>query len=279
MASIGSAPPDAGPDAAGSPDYAVLTPERVTLQYDVAGIGSRSAAALIDVTIQAAVLLVLGVLLLLVGRLVGITSESFEDPGAAFLPFAVLLALYVLALFVVLFGYYIFFEIVWNGQTPGKRVLGIRVLRENGYPLRAGDAVVRNLIRVVDGPPFAAAIGLTVMLFNSRSRRPGDFAAGTLVVREGTRRGVAGLTAGTAAPTGLATAAGDNPAGGATSPVLSPADATLLRDFLVRRERLEEGARQQLATRIADTLAARYGLQSQRAGSSTEVFLERLAGR
>jgi hypothetical protein len=62
-------------------------------------------------------------------------------------------------------------------------------------------------------------------------------------------------------------------------PLLSAADATLVRDFLVRRERLDPAARTRLAERLADTLAARYGLQARRAGASTEVFLERLAGR
>ncbi len=261
------------------PDYAVLTPERISLQYDVAGIGSRSAAALIDVTILLLVLLVLGLAFALLARLTGVTTASFEEPDAAMLPITILGALAVVAVFVVLFGYFMFFEIVWSGQTPGKRVLGIRVLRENGYPVRPGDLVVRNLIRVIDGPPFGAVVGLTVMLLNSRSRRLGDFGAGTIVVREGTRRGVAALTAPPAArrPGGPAGLPGSPGAPGV--PVLSPADATLLRDFLVRRERLDAESRGTLARRLADTLANRYGLQTQRSGSSDEVFLERLAGR
>jgi uncharacterized RDD family membrane protein YckC len=251
-------------------DYAVLTPERITLQYDVAGIGSRSAAALIDTAIQVAVLTLLTVIVVLVARLVGTSAQSLDLPDASTLGVTVMIALFVVLVFAVLFGYYILFEIIWNGQTPGKRTLGLRVLRENGYPLRAGDATVRNLVRIVDGPPFGAVVGLTVMLFNKQSRRLGDFAAGTIVVREGTRRGVAALT--TPAPAGADGAAG-------AGPLLSPADATLVRDFLVRRDRLDPGSRHRLAERLADALAARYGLQSRRAGSSTEVFLERLAER
>src|ERR671926_427029 len=128
-------------------EYSVLTPERVRLQYDIAGIGSRGAAAIVDTVIQ-------GILLFLV-------------------------ATYLLAVFVVTAGYYIFFEIVWSGQTPGKRALGVRVIRENGYPIRPVDAVIRNLVRVVDGLPSGYAIGLLVMLLNNRSKRLGDFAAGT----------------------------------------------------------------------------------------------------
>jgi uncharacterized RDD family membrane protein YckC len=251
-------------------DYAVLTPERVTLEYDVAGIGSRSAAALIDVAIQAATLFLLAILLAFFGRQVGLTTSSLERSGAAGLAFSVFAALIVLGVFAILFGYYILFEIVWNGQTPGKRALGLRVLQENGYPVRSGDAVVRNLVRVIDGPPFGAALGLTVMLFNERSRRLGDFAAGTIVVREGTRRAVSDLSAGAAQPAGSDDAA---------PVVLSPGDATLLRDFLVRREELAPEARERLAARLADSLAARYGLQARRNGSTTEVFLERLDAR
>jgi hypothetical protein len=108
------------------------------------------------------------------------------------------------------------------------------------------------------------------MLFNERSRRLGDFAAGTIVVREGTRRTMSDLSAGAAQP------AGSDDAGPV---VLSPSDATLLHDFLVRREELAPGARERLAARLADTLAARYGLQARRNGSTTEVFLERLDAR
>jgi hypothetical protein len=117
------------------------------------------------------------------------------------------------------------------------------------------------------------------MLLNSRSRRLGDFGAGTIVVREGTRRGVAALTAPHAADAQAGPPGPPGSPGAPGVPVLNPADATLLRDFLVRRERLDAESRGTLARRLADTLANRYGLQAQRSGSSDEVFLERLAGR
>ena len=82
----------------------MLTPERISLQYDVAGIGSRSAAALIDVTILLAVLLVLLLAFALLARLAGVTAASFEEPDAAMLPMIILGALAVVAVFVVLFA-------------------------------------------------------------------------------------------------------------------------------------------------------------------------------
>jgi uncharacterized RDD family membrane protein YckC len=242
--------------------YHVLTPERVGLQYDIAGVGSRSAAALIDFGCQALAWLLLGLLTMSVRFAVGVVF----GPGLAQdVANAVALALLVIGSFLVLWGYFLVFEIAWNGQTPGKRALGLRVIRENGYPIRPGDAVVRNLIRIVDGPPAMYFVGLLVMLLNARAKRPGDFAAGTVVVREGARRGLASLTVFEA------------PAAG-PGPLLAAADATLVRDFLVRRGAMDAAPRSRLAARLAAALAQRYGLQAQRAGQPDEAFLEQLVG-
>jgi len=237
-------------------DYRVLTPERVSLQYDIAGIGSRCAAALIDALIQGAVLAVVGLAL---GGM-GIVLGALANKGANLLN-AVLAALFVLAFFAVTLGYYIVFEILWSGQTPGKRITGIRVLRENGYPVRPVDAVIRNLVRLVDGLPVGYAAGVLTMLFNARAKRLGDFAAGTIVVREDTR-GVL------AAPDPVAS---DLPRG----PVLRGEDATLVRDFLVRRSSMDRDARRDLASRLARALTTRYGLGL---ATDPEAFLESLAG-
>src|SRR5260221_12522374 len=150
------------------------------------------------------------------------------------------------------------FEILWNGQTPGKRMLGIRVIRENGYPMRPIDAVIRNLVRIVDWLPSGYGIGVLTMLLNKRSKRLGDFASGTIVVREGTR-GAAILFPAVAEPGGVR---------------LSNADATLVRDFLVRRSSMHPQARAELAARLAAVLVQRYALT---ADADSEPFLERLA--
>jgi uncharacterized RDD family membrane protein YckC len=169
-------------------------------------------------------------------------------------------AVAVLALAVVTLGYFMFFEIVWSGETPGKRLLGVRVIRESGYPIRPADAVIRNLVRIVDGLPALYAAGVLTMLFNRRSKRLGDFAAGTIVVREGVRA--------LAAPSGP----GAHPA--AVPRVhLQPADATLVRDFLVRRWAMDRSARADLAQRIASAVARRYGLREE---ADPEAFLEHL---
>jgi uncharacterized RDD family membrane protein YckC len=234
-----------------SAEFSVLTPERVSLQYDIAGIGSRGAAAIVDTAIQA---VALTVLIVAVGAAMAIGGLSGDGGGRTFL----IVGLIALAVLVIADGYFMLFEILWNGQTPGKRMVGIRVIRENGYPMRPIDAVIRNLVRIVDWLPGGYGIGVLTMLLNKRSKRLGDFASGTIVVREGTR-GAAILFPGVAEPGGVR---------------LSNADATLVRDFLVRRSTMNPQARAELAARLASVLVQRYSLT---ADADIEPFLERLA--
>jgi uncharacterized RDD family membrane protein YckC len=236
-----------------SAEYSVLTPERVSLQYDIAGIGSRGAAAIVDTVIQ-----IVSVIVLAIGSFAaGVVGALFGVRGTALGVF--MFALFVLALFVVMAGYFMLFEILWNGQTPGKRLVGVRVMRENGYPIRPVDAVIRNVVRIVDWLPGMYGIGLLTMLLNKRSKRLGDFASGTIVIREGARGAAAAMI-----PT----------AGTARGYALSNSDATLVRDFLTRRVTMNTVARADLAQRLASTLATRYGLSVE---GEAEKFLEELA--
>ncbi len=219
-------------------------------------IGSRGAAAIVDTLIQSVALIV--IFFALTAGLAA--SSSFQSvgsgPGAATL----FLALFVLALFAVADGYFMLFEIVWNGQTPGKRMVGIRVIRENGYPMRPIDAVIRNLVRTVDWLPGAYGVGVLTMLLNKRAKRLGDFASGTIVVREGPRGSGPLLIASATSAESLGVR-------------LSSADATLVRDFLVRRASLDPRARADLAARLSAVLAQRYALT---VNGAPEAFLERL---
>jgi uncharacterized RDD family membrane protein YckC len=249
-----------------SADYTIVTPERVSLEYGIAGVGSRGGAVLVDTFLQAIVLLL--VTLALAGATAAassfIDSLSAGPDGTGIL----ILALWLFAALVISSGYFMVFEIVWNGQTPGKRLLGLRVIRESGYPIRPVDSVIRNLVRVVDWLPVGYGIGVLVMLLNPRARRMGDFAGGTLVVREGRQRTLS--TVASPAPTVA------SPADDACGVVLSSADATLVRDFLVRRGGMDPTARAQLARRLAAALSQRYQLPLD-ASSEPEQFLQRLA--
>src|SRR5579863_6768260 len=162
------------PDAARLFDkHTIDTPEQLQLDFAVAGIGSRFLALLIDSLIETLVVIVVAILIpvLVQGGIRGISPVWL---AAGFLVF----------FFLIYFGYYAIFEIVWNGQTPGKRIIGIRVVKDSGRPLTATETIGRNLLRIVDSLPGFYAIGILVAVLNSRNKRLGDLVAGSLVVRE-----------------------------------------------------------------------------------------------
>lgn len=159
-----------------SEQQTIETPENVAFAYDIAGIGSRFLATLVDSLIQGTIFAGL----LIVFALIELTgAASVLPPAVVTLAPLVLL----LALFLVEFGYFLLFEMITNGQTPGKQLLGLRVIKENGYPLSPLDSIIRNLVRIIDFFPVAYGVGLSVMFCNDRARRLGDFAAGTVVVK------------------------------------------------------------------------------------------------
>lgn len=198
--------------------YAVDTPENVTFAHEVAGIGNRFIAALIDSILIGGALFLLNVILV-VG--LGALGSSLPDTGLdADTPGWIegfLIAIYALVNFLIFWGYYVFFEYAWNGQTPGKRLVKIRVLRVDGNPAGLIDVVIRNLVRVVDFLPTGYGLGLLVMFFNRQSRRLGDFASGTFVVRERADVQLSGLV--------------ENPGSGTAS---ANAPATLDEQLLLR---------------------------------------------
>lgn len=179
-------------------EYTIDTPENITFGYAVAGIGSRFVGALIDT-------LLIIVLLILVNFILfaAIAAADGLPLGMAEWAEGVVIALYALLNFAVIWGYYMVFELIWHGQTPGKRSAGTRVIAIGGGPAGFLEVAIRNLVRLVDFMPFAYSVGLVTMLFNRQSRRLGDFAAGTLVVKQ---RGMIKLDelGGAAAATGLA---------------------------------------------------------------------------
>ena len=164
-------------------DYTIDTPENVSFSYDIAGIGNRFIGALIDSFIVTCLLIILNILLYAVlYRDYANVAPPLESEDIGWLEgFAI--ALLALLQFIIFWGYYTLFEFLWNGQTPGKRLVKIRVLRLDGNPVGLIEALLRNLVRPVDFLPSGYALGLVVMFSNEKSRRLGDWAAGTIVVR------------------------------------------------------------------------------------------------
>jgi uncharacterized RDD family membrane protein YckC len=166
-----------------------VTPENIEVSYELAGIGSRFIATLIDHFIQLAIIMALALGSLIFMRGAASIHAVFAGEMALWVE-----ALLILAVFCILFGYFIFFELLWAGRTPGKRLAGLRVVRDGGWPIDPYAAIVRNIVRMVDIlPPFYGA-GLLSIFFSGEYKRLGDYAAGTLVIKErapgqfGTRR-------------------------------------------------------------------------------------------
>lgn len=155
-------------------DLSIDTPENVYFNYKVAGIGSRFLAALLDTFLIFLIEFVLAIFLL--WPLSSMLERSFENASAW------TVAIMAFLIFGIFWAYYIFFESIWNGQTPGKRRVGLRVIRTDGMPIRFADSVIRNLVRTIDFLPMNYAAGVITMFVNDQSRRLGDLAAGTLVV-------------------------------------------------------------------------------------------------
>jgi uncharacterized RDD family membrane protein YckC len=237
--------------------YTVDTPENIEFGYDIAGIGSRMLAAIIDTSI----ILALQAIILLLG--------SFATDSAG-LAESVRTALATIAGFMILWGYYIAFEVIWNGQSPGKRALGLRVVRTGGRPITFTAAVIRNLVRLVDFLPFFYGIGVVVMFVDSRSRRLGDLAAGVIVVRERREITLASLTAqGDQARIDLSSAP-EIPG----ILALRAGDYQLIREFLDQRTTLGGDARKRIAQQLARGIEARLAIVVQ---GDPEPFLEQVA--
>lgn len=160
----------------------VETPELVVLTYSIAGIGSRVVAAVVDLLICAAALALLTLATVLLEIPLRFRAGVLERSGTW------LLAFLVLAQFALLWGYYVLFEGLRDGQTPGKRIFRLRVVRDGGFSVTFGVSALRNLVRVLDMQPgFLYLVGLGSMLATKRNRRFGDLVAGTIVVREEVR--------------------------------------------------------------------------------------------
>lgn len=243
--------------------HEVITTEKVPFRHRVAGVGARYLAWLVDAALI--------VLLLFAGLLVGSVFEPLK-PGLA-------MAVAQLWFFVLVWGYFLLFEWVWLGQTPGKRLLGIRVIQMDGTRVTFLQAAVRNLARVVDGMPFLLGylpvcygLGFAAAVGNAKNRRLGDWAAGTLVVHVERAGGFVralrdGGEAVVAVPPGMRQRLGQ----------LSKEQKEVLLDLCMRRDQLRISDRAQLFRATADYLRDRLDLPPE-AHESDEKLVLRLAG-
>lgn len=234
------------------------TPEQIALELPLAGIGSRFLAMAIDTLIQFGLYLVAGIVFFLI---LGLGASVLWYVPSTMGP-----AIGVFILFAIYWGYFAIFEIIWKGQTPGKRFAGIRVIKESGRPINAFEAIGRNLMRAVDGLPGIYGVGLACMMLNKQSRRLGDFVAGTVVVHEKPTDEVR--------PTW--NMASESESGSTGMGQVTAEELVLIETYLSRRFELDPDVRLRTAIQIADRIKAKTGLQPQ-AHQHVDDFLEEAA--
>jgi uncharacterized RDD family membrane protein YckC len=238
----------------------VRTPESIEFSYDLAGVGSRFLAVVLDLCIQVALaLLAIWGLTFAAGHSTGHVTYAHADSK---LVLNIGIALMIAIFFMIFFGYFIFFEALWNGQTPGKKALGIRVVRDGGYPMDWGASFVRNLIRVGETILGFYAVSVIVAILSPQNKRIGDLAAGTIVVRDSRVDAPGALLEEMRAPIYASTA------------YVSGEERELIRRFLDRRSELSWERRKQLATQLADRVRPRVPPELSRLPD--EDLLERL---
>lgn len=217
----------------------IETPDHVVLRYQLAGAGNRGFAAIVDFLIVFIVMFAFGFAFQALTEL----DPSLVDWSGWVVFFELLIA----------WLYFVLLEWLWNGQTVGKRVFGLRVISEDGEPARFVAVIVRNLVRVVDFLPLLYGLGLVALIVSSRSQRLGDYAGGTFVVRAPSpRRNWSALRTLSAQPRWK----GAEPKTSAepTLRVLPGEAQRLVREFVLREQKLTPTARLALAKQLAARL-------------------------
>ncbi|MDQ2818589.1 MAG: RDD family protein [Candidatus Eremiobacteraeota bacterium] len=243
----------------------VRTPESIAFSYELAGLGSRFLAVGLDLIFQLMCLLCLVIAASAASHEVRTLIRSAQLNGRIFE--SVLAGALIVAAFVILFGYFIAFEAMWNGQTPGKRAIGIRVVRDGGYPIGFTDSLIRNLIRVIEFAIGFYSMSAISTLVSKHNKRLGDLAAGTIVVRDRSyevsdpRRWLQPA----AEPVGIATLSSGS--------ALTADEIALARRYVTRRTTLDQTAARELCARIAAALRPKLG-PSAAALSDEELLAE-----
>jgi uncharacterized RDD family membrane protein YckC len=222
----------------------VATPERVAFTYTPAGLGTRCLAQLVDVVLLGVIAAAVGIVLAVLVHLVPAAVDA-------------VLVVATIAVFGLLWGYFAVLEGVWSGQTPGKRLLRLRVVGLRGEPVTFPQAAIRNLLRIVDFLPMYYALGVIAIFVSSRSQRLGDLAAGTVVIRERKAIGLRELLAMTERAEAAAAPAPSSPRpAGGISPRLEPGLRRFVIAYAARRDQLPYAQRERLATEAEPALRA-----------------------
>jgi uncharacterized RDD family membrane protein YckC len=242
----------------GQQDHAVETPEQVSLHFPLAGLGSRFLAVMIDLLIQGAANFVLIIVIALVFSAVEKTGglRHVSDTAAKWFTAGI-----ILFYFVLYWGYFSLFEAFRNGQTPGKRVLNIRVIKDSGRQITFFEALARNLLRVVDWLPGIYLVGMISILVTKQNKRLGDLVADTIVVHERAEE-FSGYMGVPFQPATFATPGAEPVSGIPADRIarLSSEDLLLIDSYLARALSLPLETRAQLASRLLDGFCVKMGI-------------------
>jgi uncharacterized RDD family membrane protein YckC len=252
----------------------IETPERVALHFALASIGNRFLACAFDHALQT-----LAIVIIIYGSLWLTSIAGLEALVAGASKWV--LALIIIAAFVVWSSYFIVFEWLWSGQTPGKRWLKLRVIREDGRPITLWESAIRNLLRIFDMMPLPFySVGLISVFASTRDQRIGDLFAGSVVVRERAAE----------APSFdevFASPVSDTAMRRTFKPVQFAADISVLTEseievveaFLRRRFDMPDRARQWTAWRVATPILYKIKPSYDPSSFAYEGFLEELLHR
>ncbi|QLE56171.1 RDD family protein [Nostoc sp. TCL26-01] len=238
------------------------TPESVELEFTLAGIGNRAWALIIDYVILATTWIVFFLAWAFISaQLVDWTADTFGSVAGIWL-----VAIAFIVSFVIYAGYFVFFEALWQGQTPGKRSAKIRVVRDDGRPIGLQQATLRALLRPVDEFLF---LGAFLIVFSRREKRLGDLVAGTIVIQA-------------QAPTSSATLIISEQAKSfhkdllqiADLSILLPDDFAVIREYLQRRSKMGNKARVALSRKLAQQVQAILHLEELSPTINPDVLLE-----
>lgn len=226
--------------------HQVLSPDKIEIDLSLAGLGSRALAYLVDNLIKSLGLIIIIIFVFLSGLSSGFIPEDKNSSTW-------LIAILAILVIVIYAGYNIFFECLWNGQTLGKKLVKIRVVMDNGQSVSIMAVFVRNLLRLVDILPTNYLLGGLVLLISSKNQRLGDMVAGTVVVNIVDGR----------LPTVNKYSVDVTPAIREVAWSLPVKEMEIIRAFLERREGMKKAKEKQLATVLAEKIAAKLMLPKQ----------------
>lgn len=239
----------------------IETPEKIQFTYTISELGTRGIAYFIDVAIKFTIITITVIILLLT-----ILEGIFVDSGVFDSQFYLVAAFFRIVWFILDWFYFVFFEVIWEGQSPGKKLMKIRVIRSNGEPLQFDTIVLRNLLRAVDSLPILHVFGFLVALIDKKTRRLGDIIADTIVVNE--------IAFNIKVPDFTVKLSNDEERIKHLNKKLTEDELFILRRYLNEKDKVPKEKRKEIAHNLAKQITLK--LEIEYGDLDPEIFIERV---